>query len=315
MLAYIIRRLLWLLPTVLGVTILVFLSMHLAPGDPIKIMLGPHATQAAIERITRELGLDQPLYKQYGAWLWNIFHGNWGRSIQLKREILPLVLQRFSNTALLAIAGILLACIVGISAGIIATFRRFTLSEKLITLLAVLLFSIPVFWLGLLLQIIFALKLSWFPVSGMAPATESGFTAQIPYLILPSVALAAEPAAVIARMTRSSMLEVMQEDYIRSARAKGLAEVVVTLKHGLRNAFIPVLTVIGMQLGFILAGAVFVEVIFSWPGIGLLTLRAILARDFPLVQGTILVVATSYVLINLIIDILYAYIKPSIKYD
>lgn len=315
MLAYVARRFIWLFPVLIGVSFLVFLTMHLAPGDPVKIMLGPRATQQSIERLRHELGLDKPFLVQYLNWLAHILKGDWGRSIQLRRKVLPLVISRFGFTAMLAFTAIFLASLGGVAAGLGAAFKRHTIWDRLFTFFAILGFSIPVFWLGLILQLVFGLKLGWFPVSGISSATGGGIPDVLHHLFLPGVALAAEPMALIGRMTRSSLLEVVQEDYIKTARAKGLAEGLVLAKHALKSAFIPVLTVIGMQLGFVLAGSVFVEVIFSWPGIGAIMVNGILARDFPLVQGAILIIALSYVLVNLAVDILYAYINPAIRYE
>jgi len=316
MAVYLVRRTLWLVPVLVGVTFLVFLTMHLAPGDPVKIMLGPRANNETIARVRTELGLDRPLPVQYVSWLSRVLTGDWGRSIQLRRRVLPLVTSRFASTALLGVTALLLASLGGIGAGIGAAFKRHTGWDRLFTFFAIIGFSIPVFWLGLILQFVFGVRLGWLPTSGMVSSIGGGGIGDMTYhLILPVLALAAEPMALIARMTRSSMLEVIQEDYIRTARSKGLTENVVLLKHALRNAFVPILTVIGMQLGFVFAGSVFVEAIFSWPGIGNLIVNGILARDFPIVQGSILLIALSYVLINLIVDVSYAYVTPLLRYE
>jgi peptide/nickel transport system permease protein len=314
-LAYTTRRLLLLIPTLLGVSFAVFLTMHLAPGDPAQIMLGPRATATELARLRAELGLDRPFYEQYATWLWKILHGDWGRSLQLKRAVLPLVLDRFGNTAILALAALTLASLFGLAAGILAAHLRYTWADRLVTLAALLGFSIPVFWLALLLQLTLGLRLSWFPISGMYSVGDASLRSLLWHLILPATALAAGPAAIIARMTRSTLLETFQEEFIMTARAKGLKESVVLLKHALKNALIPTLTIIGMEGGFMLAGAVFVEMIFSWPGIGLLMVNGILARDFPLVQGALLLTAASYVFINLVVDLLYAYLNPRITYE
>ena len=316
MITYLIRRLLWLVPVLVGVTFLVFLTMYLAPGDPVKIMLGPRANEETIERVRAELGLDRPLPVQYFSWISRIMTGDWGRSIQLRRRVFPLVTSRFRSTALLGFSALLLASLGGIGAGIAAVFKRQTGWDRLFTFFAIVGFSIPVFWLGLILQLVFGVRLGWLPTSGMVSSVGGGGAGDmVVHLILPVLALSAEPLALIARMTRSSMLEVIQEDYIKAARSKGLTETMVLLKHALRNAFVPILTVIGMQLGFVFAGSVFVEAIFSWPGIGNLIVNGILARDFPIVQGSILLIASSYVLINLIVDMSYAYVNPSLRYD
>jgi peptide/nickel transport system permease protein len=315
MAGYLARRLLWLLPVVVGVSFLVFLTLHLAPGDPVKIMLGPRATQASIDRLRQDLGLDRPLPVQYITWIGRVLQGDWGRSIQLRRRILPLVTGRFQATAILGFSALLLASMGGIAAGLGAAFKRQTIWDRLFTFLAILGFSVPVFWLGLLLQLVFGVRLGWLPTSGMFSVSGRGVADLLVHLVLPVLALSAEPMALIARMTRSSLLEVVEEDYIKTARSKGLTERIVLLKHALKNAFIPILTVIGMQFGFVLAGSVFVEVIFSWPGIGNLIVNGILARDFPLVQGAILFIALSYVIINLIVDLSYAYVNPAMRYE
>lgn len=313
-LSYILRRLGGLIPVLLGVTILVFSIMHLSPGDPAKIILGPKATAESIEKLNAQLGLDQPLHIQYVNWIGNVLSGDWGRSIQMKMDVLPLVVDRFSATLLLTISSALIAAVIGITVGIISAYKRYSWIDRGLMLFVLIGFCLPVFWLGIILQIVFGLKLELFPISGMYSPGGSEFGDLIRHLILPSLALSAGAGAVIARMTRSSMLEVLEQDYIRTARAKGIKEQRVVYIHALKNAFIPILTVLGMQIGFLLAGAVLVEMVFAWPGIGTLMINGILARDFPLVQGIILFVATTYVIVNLIVDIIYALIDPRISY-
>lgn len=315
MLKYTIQRLLALIPVLIGVSILVFLILHLTPGDPALIMLGPKATKPALEALRHQLGLDLPLYKQYFQWIANILKGDWGRSIQLKREVLPLVLTRFKATAILTVFAAFVAVTFGLLAGIVSATKQYSLWDRLLMFLALMGFCLPVFWLGLVLQVFFGLKLGWLPVSGMSPPGQAGLGSVFKFLILPGFSLAVGTMAEIARMTRSSMLEVIRQDYIRTARAKGLTERVVTYSHALRNALIPVVTVVGMQIGFLLSGAVLVEIIFAWPGIGSLMVNGILARDFPLVQGTILFVATIYVFVNLVVDLIYALLDPRISYN
>ncbi|MFO7246209.1 MAG: ABC transporter permease [Thermaerobacter sp.] len=314
MTTYIARRMLASIPVLLGVSILVFLIMHLAPGDPALIMLGPKATAEALERLRQELGLDQPLYIQYVRWLGNVLQGDLGRSVQLKREVSELLATRFSATLLLTAGASLLAVVVGVVAGVTSAARQYSLLDRVSMLTALVGFCLPVFWLGLLLQITLGYRWPIFPVSGMNSPGTTGLLDTLWHLVLPAVTLATGAAAVIARMTRSSVLEVIRQDYIRTARAKGLSERVVLYRHALRNALIPVLTVVGLQVGFLLGGAVLVEMVFSWPGIGLLMVNGILARDFPLVQGAVLVVAASYVIINLLVDVLYAFVDPRIRY-
>ncbi|MCS7219689.1 MAG: ABC transporter permease [Anaerolineae bacterium] len=312
---YIARRVLSLIPVLIGVTLLVFLVMQLAPGDPAQIMLGPKATETAVAQLRHELGLDQPLHVQYGRWLIHILQGNWGRSIQLKREVLPFLLDRFRNSAYLMAFAILLACSVGIPAGILSAVKQYSLGDRVVMVLVLIGFSTPIFWLGIILQILFGLRLGILPVSGLQSPGRTDLGDLIVHLILPSLTLATGATAIIARMTRSSMLEVIRQDYIRTARSKGLSERLIISRHALKNALIPVVTVVGMQVGYLLGGDVLVEMVFSYPGIGLAMVNGILARDFPLVQGAILLVATSYVLVNLAVDIAYAYLDPRIHYE
>ncbi|NLK00069.1 MAG: ABC transporter permease [Clostridia bacterium] len=315
MLKYLLKRLLALLPVLIGVSILVFLILHLSPGDPAQIILGPKATQQSLDALRHQLGLDLPLHRQYFQWITNVLKGDWGRSIQLKREVLPLVITRFKATAILTVFAAFIAVSFGMLAGIISATRQYSFSDRFLMFMALVGFCLPVFWLGLILQIIFGLKLGWLPVSGMYPPGQTGFGSMLPFLILPGISLATGSMAEIARMTRSSMLEVIRQDYVRTAKAKGLSQRIVTYKHALRNALIPIVTVVGMQIGFLLSGAVLVEIVFAWPGIGTLMVNGILARDFPLVQGTILFVATTYVFVNLIVDVVYAFLDPRISYN
>jgi peptide/nickel transport system permease protein len=312
---YIAQRTVSLIPVLVGVTLLIFLVMQLAPGDPAQIMLGPKATGTSLAQLRHELGLDQPLHVQYVRWLARVLRGNWGRSIQLKREVLPFILDRFQNTAYLTICAALLACLVGIPAGILSAVRQYSLSDRMAMVLVLVGFSMPMFWLGIILQIVFGLKFGILPVSGIQSPDHTDLADLVSHLILPSLTLATGATAIIARMTRSSMLEVIRQDYIRTARSKGLRERLIISHHALKNALIPVMTVVGMQVGYLLGGDVLVEMVFSYPGIGLAMVNGILARDFPLVQGAILLVASSYVLVNLAVDITYAYLDPRIRYE
>ena len=314
MTGYIIRRLLSLIPVLIGVTFLVFLVMQLAPGDPAQIMLGPKATETSLAQLRHELGLDQPWHVQYFRWISRVVQGNWGRSIQLKREVLPFILDRFRNSLYLTVLAALIACTVGIPVGILSAVRQYSVSDRATMVLVLVGFSMPIFWLGIMLQILFGLRLGILPVSGLQSPERSDLLDLISHLILPSIALATGAMAIIARMTRSSMLEVIRQDYVRTARSKGLSERLVINRHALKNALIPVVTVVGMQVGYLLGGDVLVEIVFSYPGIGLAMINGILARDFPLVQGAILLVASSYVLVNLAVDLLYAYLDPRIRY-
>jgi peptide/nickel transport system permease protein len=314
MVNYILRRLLALIPVLIGITFLVFLILHLSPGDPALIILGPKATATSLAQLRHELGLDQPFLVQYFRWIGNILQGDWGRSIQMKREVLPLLLQRFQATAFLTLLATLFAVVFGILVGITSATRQYSLWDR-ISMVGVLVgFSIPVFWLGIMLQILFSLVLNLLPVSGMQSPGETGFLDLLKHSILPAITLATGATVIIARMTRSSMLEVLSQDYIRTAHAKGVREKWVIYKHALRNALISVITVIGLQVGYLLGGDILVEIVFSWPGIGLLMMNGIMARDFPIVQGAVLLVASSYVIVNLIVDLLYAYVDPRIHY-
>jgi peptide/nickel transport system permease protein len=284
---YVAQRILSLFPVLLGVTLLVFLVMQLAPGDPAQIMLGPKATETSLAQLRHELGLDQPLYVQYGRWLARVVQGDWGRSIQLKREVLPYILGRFENTAYLMILAVLVACAVGIPVGILSAVRQYKPDDRIAMVLVLMGFSMPIFWLGIILQIVFGLKLGILPVSGMQSPGQTGTLDMLKHLILPALALATGATAIIARMTRSSMLEIVRQDYIRTARAKGLRERLTIGRHAVKNALIPVVTVVGLQIGYLLGGDILIETVFSYPGIGLAMVNGILARDFTLVQGAL----------------------------
>jgi peptide/nickel transport system permease protein len=296
------------------VTMLVFLVMQLAPGDPAKIMLGAHANERDVAQLRRDLGLDKPWYVQYGRWVGGVMRGDWGRSIQLKREVLPYIAGRFQNSGYLMLLALAIACVAGVPAGIVSAMRQYSAGDRVSMILVLIGFSTPVFWLGIILQIVFGLLLGILPVSGIQSPGQTGTTDLLAHLILPALTLATAPTAIIARMTRSSMLEVIRQDYMRTARAKGLTERLTISRHGVRNALIPVVTVIGLQAGYLLGGDILVEIVFSYPGIGLAMVTGILARDFPLVQGAILMVAASYVVVNLITDLAYGAIDPRIHY-
>jgi ABC-type dipeptide/oligopeptide/nickel transport system permease component len=312
---YIAQRVLSLIPVLLGVTLLIFLVMQLAPGDPAQIMLGPKATDTSLAQLRHELGLDEPMHVQYFRWLSRVVQGNWGRSIQLKREVLPFILVRFRNTAYLTGLAVLMACLVGIPAGIISAVRQYSIGDRVSMVLVLVGFSLPVFFLGIILQLVFGLRLGILPVSGIQSPGRTDLGDLLSHLILPAVTLATGATAIIARMTRSSMLEVIRQDFIRTARSKGLNERLTIGRHALKNALIPVLTVVGLQIGYLLGGDVLVEIVFSYPGIGLAMVNGILARDFPLVQGAILLVASAYVLVNLTVDVAYGYLDPRIHYE
>ncbi len=313
---YVVRRLLLLVPVLLGVSVIIFMVLHLAPGDPAEIMLGSQATQADLNRLRAELGLTEPLYVQYIHWLGLVARGDLGRSIWMKRPVLTEVLGRFKATLVLTGAALVLSTAGGLALGILSAVRPNSLLDRLSAVASLFGASMPVFWLGIVLMVIFALWLGWLPASGMfAPYGGGDLRDLLAHLALPAVTLAAASVTIIARLTRSTMLETLGQDYIRTARAKGVVERAVVLRHGLKNALIPIVTVVGVQAGYLLGGAVLTETVFAWPGVGTLMVQGILARDFPLVQGCVLVVALSFVVINLIVDLLYAWLDPRIRYE
>ncbi|SHF34431.1 peptide/nickel transport system permease protein [Desulforamulus putei DSM 12395] len=334
MLKYIVKRLLLLIPVLFGISLFVFLVLHLFTADPAAMMLGQHATAEQVAALREELGFNKPLYVQFGIFLSQIVQGDFGRSLMTRAPVTDELLTRFPATVELAVAAMLIATVVGVTIGVISAVKQYSIFDYLSMVGALLGVSMPIFWLGLMLIILFSVTLGWLPVSGriavgMEPTAIThfylldslltgnweAFKSALSHLILPAVALASYSMAIIARMTRSTMLEVIRQDYIRTARSKGLAESVVVFKHALRNALIPVTTVIGLQMGSLLGGAVLTETVFSWPGIGSFIVNAILAGDFPVVQGGVIMVATIFVVVNLIVDILYAYLDPRIKYS
>jgi ABC-type dipeptide/oligopeptide/nickel transport system permease component len=310
------RRLLLAVPVLLGVSVLVFAVMHLAPGDPAAIMLGAQATREDVERLRRDLGLDQPVAVQYLHWLGRVLQGDLGRSIPLGREVLPEVLLRFRATIILTAGALLVAVLIGVPAGILSATRQYTWLDRLSMGIAVTGVSLPVFWTGIMLIIVFALTLRWFPSAGMtSPYGSTGALDVLWHLVLPGVTLGTASAAALARMTRSSVLEIIRQDYVRSARAKGLGEGRVVGRHVLKNAVNPIVTVLGIQVGTLLGGAILTETVFSWPGLGSMMVRAIQARDYPLVQGGVLLIATTFVLVNLLVDLLYAVFDPRLRHE
>jgi peptide/nickel transport system permease protein len=311
---YLLQRLLVTVPTLFGVSVLVFLTLHLTPGDPAQVILGPKATATSLADLRRDLGLDQPIPVQYGRWLAGVVSGDWGRSIQLKTAVLPLVWTHFQATLILSTAALLIAASSGILMGVLSSLRAGKLLDRAAIITTLIGYSLPAFFLGLLLQLAFGLWLGWFPVTGMYQPEGSGVRDLLAHLVLPAVTLAAGIGALIARMTRATMMEVLSQDYVRTAHAKGLQRLSVVFRHAFRNAFIPILTILGLQVGYILGGAVLVEEVFGWPGVGTLAVNAILARDFPLVQGITLLVALAYVLANLVTDVLYTLVDPRISY-
>jgi len=311
---YILRRLLTVIPVLFGLTIIVFLIMAMIPGDPATAILGAYATPENVERINRALGLDKPLFQQYFIWLGNILQGDFGRSYTQNRPVIDIISERFGNTLILAGTSLVLCSILGLLAGIISAVRQYGLTDKLVTFFVLIGISIPSFWLGLLLILVFAVDLNWFPASGMYAIYGGGGPMDLlRHLVLPAFTLAVVATGVIARLTRTSMLEVMRQDYIRTARAKGLKERRVIMRHAFKAALVSVIPVLGIQAGFVLGGAVYIETVFQWPGIGSMLVTAISTRDLLVVQGGVLVVAAAYVLFNLAADVVQTMIDPRLR--
>ena len=312
---YILQRLFGLVGVLFGVSIVLFLALHLAPGDPAQLLLGPLVRPDDLARLREELGLDRPLPIQYVTWLGHVLQGDLGRSIASHRPVLIEIVERFQATALLAGASLLISAVVGITVGVLAAINRGGWIDRASMVLALISMSTPSFWLGMVFIIVFSLVLGVLPGSGMiSPRGDGGVLDVLAHLILPALTLAAVPTAVISRLTRSSMLEVIGLDYVRTARGKGLSEQRLVLRHVVPNALIGVATLVGIEAGYLLAGAVLVETVFAWPGLGSLLVTSILKRDFPLVQGGVMLIALSYVLINLATDLAYAYLDPRIRY-
>ncbi|GET41472.1 ABC transporter permease [Microseira wollei] len=332
---YIVKRLLSLIPVLLGITLLVFGMLHLIPGDPATVLLGERATPEQVEATRQRLGLNQPLPLQYLVFLANIARLDFGTSILSGIPIIEEISNRFPATFELSVAAMLIAIFLGIPAGIFAAIRKNSFLDNLTMSGSLIGVSLPVYWLGLLLIYLFAVNLQWLPPSGRI-SVDAGFTFKpitgfylldsifkfdiillqdvLSHLILPAVTLGTIPLAIIARITRSAMLEVLSQDYIRTARAKGLPEYLVIFQHGLKNAFLPISTTIGLQFGTLLGGAILTETIFSLPGIGSWIYEGILARDYPVVQGGVVFVSVTFVIINLIVDIFYIFFDPRIQY-
>lgn len=302
---YILRRLIMLIPVMLGVSFIVFTMMYITPGDPARIMLGESAPLDEVERFREELGLNDPFLIQYGRFIKNlVLHQDIGRSYTSKRPVMDEILSRFPNTLKLAASGMLVAILLGIPTGIISATKQYSIFDNISMVAALLGVSMPNFWQGLMLILLFSVHLGWLPSSGFSSFKE---------MILPALTLGTSSAAIITRMTRSSMLEVIRQDYIRTARAKGQVESVVINQHALKNALIPIVTVIGLQFGYLLGGAVLTESIFGISGVGRLMVESINARNFPVVQGGVLFIALAFSFVNLLVDILYAFLDPRIK--
>jgi len=314
MTTYILRRLLLAIPVLLGVSFLVFWSIRWVPGDPAIALAGELATPEFVAQVRQEMGLDQPVLVQYGRYLWRAVQGDMGRSVKSSLPVVQEITTRLPKTLTLAATSLLLSALIGIPIGIFSATRRNTWFDGGSMTFALIGVSMPIFWLGLMLMILFAVLIpKWFELPGpLLPPTGTG-TWQ--HLVMPSIALAANSMAIQARMTRACMLEVLRQDYIRTARAKGQVERLVVYRHALRNALLPIVTIVGLQFGTLMGGAVLTETVFAWPGIGRLLVDAIGFRDYPVIQATVLVIALGFVLTNLVVDILYAYLDPRIRYN
>jgi peptide/nickel transport system permease protein len=306
MFVFLRRRILGLIPVLWGVITIVFLIIHLVPGDPAKMMLGDTALPSDVEALRESLGLNKPLINQYVGFFAGLFRGNLGKSFNTGQPVLKALIERFPNTLILAIASLFVAVVIGILGGIITAAKSNTIIDSTGLMFSLIGVSMPAFLLGPILILVFSVKLGIFPVSG---------SGSLKHLVLPSLSLGFALSAIVLRMTRASMLEVLSKDYIRTARAIGISEKKILIKHALRNAIIPVVTIIGLQFGALLGGVIIVEIIFSWPGIGQLLIPAIMRRDYPLVQGCILFISVVYIFVNFIVDIIYAYIDPRIRYS
>jgi peptide/nickel transport system permease protein/oligopeptide transport system permease protein len=306
MLSYVLKRFLSMIPVLFGISLLLFLMLRLLPGDPAQVLAGQMASPEDIAAIRTQLGLDRPIHVQYLAFLGRLVRLDLGRSARTQNPVIEEVWARLPNTLLLATAAIVLACLFGIPAGVISAVRPYSWVDYLVTITGLFGMSMPVFWLGLMLVIVFSVILKWLPAGGIGSWQ---------HIILPSVTLASFVTAFIARMTRSTMLETLAQDYTTTARSKGLRENAVVVKHALKNALIPIITVVGLQFGLLLGGAVLTETVFAWPGLGRLIVDSILARDYPVIQGAILIFGLLYILVNLAVDLAYALIDPRIRYD
>jgi peptide/nickel transport system permease protein len=312
---YIVRRLLATIPVLIGIAFITSAMVSLAPGDAVKLMLGSEtANPANIERLQKELGLDRPWYEQYLRYMAGLLKGDMGRSIVYRRPAADQIKEKLGNTIVLAISSTIFALVVSVPLGVLAAAKRRSWIDYAATTLAMIGVSLPGFYLGLLMILFFGVRLGWLPIRGMG-ATDAGVWAYLRHLIMPSITLGSALAAILTRLTRSSVLEALSQDYVRTARAKGVHEKVVLYKHALRNALLPVATTFGLQFGSLLGGAVITETIFSWPGIGMLAVNAVKQRDIPVIQGTTLVFAVSFVLVTLAVDILYMLIDPRIRYE
>jgi peptide/nickel transport system permease protein len=308
MLYFILRRILQIIPVIIGVTLILFTLMYIIPEDPAKLILQKGATPEALQNLREKMGIDKPVYVQYWRYIKQLAKGDLGTSYRYRRSVNSILADHYPNSIKLAFAAIVIEIIIGIFAGIISAVKKYSFWDVLVTVSTTIAVCVPVYWLGMMLQISFGLKLGWLPMSGMGDGS-------IRYYILPAITLASVSTAFVARMTRSTMLEVLSNDYIITAYAKGLSPNIVIGKHALKNALIPVVTLIGMDLGALMGGAILTETVFSWPGVGRTIYLAILQRDAPVVIGGTIILVMIFVVMNLIVDIIYAFLDPRIRYE
>lgn len=332
MTSFIIRRILIIIPTLLGMTVVIFLMLAVTPGDPAELLLGERATTESLNAMREYLGLNQPLYIQYGLFLKRIVKFDLGETIWTREKVYKEIMERFPATIELALTAMIISTFLGITLGIISATKQYSWFDYTSMLGSLMGVSMPVFWLGLMFMLVFSLTLGWFPMSGrLGVETDltvitnfyvldailtrnwSGLKDILLHLVLPATALSTIPLAIVARMTRSSMLEVLRQDYIKTARAKGLSETKVVLKHALRNGLIPVVTVVGLQFGILMGGAILTETVFAWPGVGKWLYDGVVKRDYMVIQGGTLLIATTFVIVNMVVDVLYAIINPRIS--
>ncbi len=311
---YILKRLISAVPVILGITVIVFLIMAMIPGDPATAILGSYATPENVEKLNRDLGLDKPLVQRYFIWLGNMLTGDFGRSFSLNRPVLDEVAERFNATLVLAGTAFVICALLGILAGVISAARQYGWADKGITFVVLIGISVPSFFLGMMMILLFAVNLRWLPVSGMFAIYGGGDLPDLlRHLVMPASALAVVATGVIARLSRSAMLEVLRQDFIRTARAKGVPERGVIWRHALKAAMVSIIPVLGIQAGFVLSGAVYIEIVFQWPGVGRMLVDAILKRDILLVQGGVVFVAACYVMFNILVDVAQSLLDPRIK--
>jgi peptide/nickel transport system permease protein len=313
-LLFILKRVLISIPVLFGMSLLVFSLIHMVPGDPARVMLGLTATPENIATLRAQLGLDDPLWRQYLTWVWNLLHGDLGQDFRSHEPLTDMLLARLPVTLELTVLAILMSVVIAIPLGVIAAARRRGPADVAGSAFSLVGISVPDFWLGVLLVLVVSMRLEWLPPSGYRPISE-GIVDNLRYMFLPALTLAISMAAVLMRTTRAAIIEVLEQDFVKFARAKGLRERLVIYKHALRNASIPIVTVLGLQFGYLLGGAVIVETMFSLPGIGRMTLNAVNTRSYPIVQGGVLVIGALFLLVNLVTDLLYAILNPRIKYE